>query len=50
MADMARELLNSVYRVPHDKIEVIPHGIPDFPFVAPDAAKAAWASATAPSS
>ncbi|MBN9086369.1 MAG: glycosyltransferase family 4 protein [Reyranella sp.] len=40
MADMARELLNSVYRVPHEKIEVIPHGIPDFPFVAPDTAKA----------
>ena len=27
-------------RVPHEKIEVIAHGIPDFPFVAPDAAKA----------
>jgi len=40
MADMARELLNSVYGVPHEKIEVIPHGIPDFPFVAPDTAKA----------
>ena len=40
MADKGRELLNSVYRVPHDKIEVIPHGIPDFAFVAPDTAKA----------
>jgi glycosyltransferase involved in cell wall biosynthesis len=40
MADKARELLHSVYRVPDDKIEVIAHGIPDFPFVAPDAAKA----------
>ena len=26
--------------MPADKIEVIPHGIPDFPFVEPDAAKA----------
>src|SRR5689334_22575250 len=39
MADKGRELLNTVYRVPQDKIEVIAHGIPDFPFVAPDAAK-----------
>ena len=40
MANKGRELLRSVYRVPDDKIEVIAHGIPDFPFVAPDAAKA----------
>jgi glycosyltransferase involved in cell wall biosynthesis len=40
MADKGRELLHSVYRVPQEKIEVIAHGIPDFPFVAPDAAKA----------
>ncbi|MFL6839282.1 MAG: glycosyltransferase family 4 protein [Bradyrhizobium sp.] len=40
MADKARELLHSVYRVPLDKIEVIAHGIPDFPFVGPDLAKA----------
>lgn len=40
MADKARELLHSLYRVPHEKIEVIAHGIPDFPFVAPDMAKA----------
>jgi glycosyltransferase involved in cell wall biosynthesis len=39
MANKARELLRGVYRVPDDKIEVIPHGIPDFAFVAPDAAK-----------
>jgi glycosyltransferase involved in cell wall biosynthesis len=30
----------TVYGVPAEKIEVIPHGIPDFPFVEPDAAKA----------
>nr|WP_249794390.1 glycosyltransferase family 4 protein [Bradyrhizobium sp. BRP56] len=40
MADKGRELLHRVYRVPHEKIEVIAHGIPDFPFVAPDTAKA----------
>ena len=40
MADKGRELLRSVYRVPDEKIEVIAHGIPDFPFVEPDAAKA----------
>src|ERR1700723_2970341 len=40
MAHKARELLRSVYHVPDDKIEVIPHGIPDVAFVAPDAAKA----------
>ena len=39
MAHKGRELLRSVYRAPDDKIEVIPHGIPDVAFVAPDAAK-----------
>ena len=39
MAHKGRELLRSVYRVPDDKIEVIPHGIPDVAFVAPEAAK-----------
>jgi glycosyltransferase involved in cell wall biosynthesis len=40
MAEKGRELLRTVYRVPADKIEVVPHGIPDFPFVEPDQAKA----------
>ncbi len=39
MAEKGREMLRCVYRVPADKIEVIPHGIPDFPFVEPDRAK-----------
>lgn len=39
MADKGRELLRSVYRVPDDKIELIAHGVPDFPFVGPEAAK-----------
>jgi glycosyltransferase involved in cell wall biosynthesis len=40
MAEKGRELLRSVYRVPAEKIEVIPHGIPDFAFIEPDQAKA----------
>jgi len=40
MARKGVELLRTVYQVPADKIELIPHGIPDFPFVEPDAAKA----------
>ena len=33
MAEKGREFLRSVHDVPTRKIEVIPHGIPDFPFV-----------------
>jgi glycosyltransferase involved in cell wall biosynthesis len=40
MAKKGRELLRAVYHVPDDKIEIIPHGIPDVAFVTPDAAKA----------
>jgi len=40
MAEKARILLRTVYGVPAEKIEVIPHGIPDSAFVEPDAAKA----------
>lgn len=39
MAEKARELLHSVYNVAPAKIVVIPHGIPDVPFVDPHAAK-----------
>lgn len=39
MAAKGHELLRSVYRVPDEKIEVIAHGIPDFPFVESEAAK-----------
>jgi glycosyltransferase involved in cell wall biosynthesis len=41
MAEKGRELLRSVYHVADEKIEIIPHGIPEFAFVEPDAAKAA---------
>ncbi len=40
MAEKGRELLRTVYAVPAEKIEVIPHGIPDSAFAEPDAAKA----------
>lgn len=40
MAEKGRDLLRFTYRVPAAKIEVIPHGIPDVPFAAPDLAKA----------
>src|SRR3978361_2340914 len=40
MAGKARELLRLIYQVPDEKIEIVPHGIPDFAFVEPDAAKA----------
>jgi glycosyltransferase involved in cell wall biosynthesis len=39
MAKMGRDLLVGTYGVRADKIEIIPHGIPDFAFVEPDAAK-----------
>jgi glycosyltransferase involved in cell wall biosynthesis len=40
MAEKARILLRTVYGVQAEKIEVIPHGIPDSAFVEPEAAKA----------
>ncbi len=39
MAEKGRQLLIATYGVRRDKIEIIPHGIPDFDFVEPDAAK-----------
>ncbi len=40
MAEKAREFLLSVHKVAPRKIEVIPHGIPDFPFLETHHAKA----------
>jgi glycosyltransferase involved in cell wall biosynthesis len=40
MTETARELLRTVHDVPTHKIEVIPHGIPDFPFLETHHAKA----------
>jgi glycosyltransferase involved in cell wall biosynthesis len=48
MAEKGRELLRSVYRVRAEKIEVIPHGTPDYAFVEPDEAKAALGFAGRP--
>jgi glycosyltransferase involved in cell wall biosynthesis len=40
MAEKARDLLRSGFGVAAEKIELIPHGIPDAPYCSPDAAKA----------
>ena len=40
MSEKGREFLRSVHDVPARKIEVIPHGIPDFPFLETHHAKA----------
>src|SRR5581483_10584805 len=40
MSDKGQEFLRSVHDVPARKIEVIPHGIPDFPFLETHQAKA----------
>ena len=40
MTEKSREFLRSVYGAPDPKIEVIAHGIPDFPFLEPHQAKA----------
>jgi glycosyltransferase involved in cell wall biosynthesis len=39
MAEKGRDLLQSEYGVPAEKIKVIPHGIPDSAFVEPDSVK-----------
>lgn len=39
MAEKGRRMLMDIYGVPADKIEVIPHGVPDVPFEAPDITK-----------
>lgn len=36
MTERARVILQEVYQVPPGKIDVIPHGIPDVPFIPPD--------------
>ncbi len=36
MSEVARSMLNEVYDVPEEKVVVIPHGIPDVPFVDPN--------------
>ena len=36
MSERAAEFLRVIYRVPEQKIDVIPHGIPDVPFIDPN--------------
>src|ERR1035438_3507281 len=40
MTERGRTILQEVYQAPPAKIDLIPHGIPDVPFVAPDCYKA----------
>ncbi len=40
MAEKGRDLLQRVYHVPAQKIDVIPHGVPDIAFAEPEGAKA----------
>jgi len=36
MSELAAQLLRDVYAVPNGKIDVIPHGVPDLPFMDPN--------------
>src|ERR1019366_57439 len=36
MSEQAAQFLRDVYAVPHEKIDVIPHGVPDFQFMDPN--------------
>src|ERR1022692_1408147 len=36
MSELAAQLLRDVYRVPTGKIDIIPHGVPDLPFMDPN--------------
>lgn len=40
MAEKGRQLLREVYQTPPEKVDIIAHGVPDFPFVEPDQAQA----------
>ncbi|MGD0546255.1 MAG: glycosyltransferase family 4 protein [Terracidiphilus sp.] len=36
MSELAAQMLREVYAVPMEKIDVIPHGVPDLPFIDPN--------------
>jgi hypothetical protein len=36
MSELAAQLLREVYAVPSGKIDAIPHGVPDLPFMDPN--------------
>lgn len=36
MSELAAELLRDVYKVPSENIDVVPHGVPEMPFVDPN--------------
>jgi glycosyltransferase involved in cell wall biosynthesis len=45
MSEYSSRVLQSVFGVPGEKIDLIPHGIPDLPFVEPEVTKVAFAVA-----
>ncbi len=36
MSDLAKDILDDVYAIPPEKVAMIPHGIPDVPFIDPN--------------
>jgi glycosyltransferase involved in cell wall biosynthesis len=36
MSEQAAQFLREIYAVPNEKIDIIPHGVPDFPFMDPN--------------
>src|SRR6204780_1318940 len=36
MSEQAAQFLRDIYAVPNEKIDIIPHGVPDFPFMDPN--------------
>ena len=36
MSEHARDLLREIYSIPNEKIDIIPHGVPDLPFTDPN--------------
>jgi glycosyltransferase involved in cell wall biosynthesis len=44
MSEHSSHFLRDVFRVPGEKIDLIPHGIPDLPFAEPDFYKASFSS------
>jgi glycosyltransferase involved in cell wall biosynthesis len=47
MSEHSSELLQEVFRVPAEKIDLIPHGIPDLPFAEPDLYKDSFSAGKA---
>jgi hypothetical protein len=48
MSELAAQFLREVYAVPSGKIDVIPHGVPDLPFMDPITSKTSLARKASP--